>query len=344
MSYDFAPSQQSTNYLSRLALISAGAASLVWLLKTGTPIFQPFVFALVVGIIFAPLSEFFARIGAPALVGALAVLLIVLGVIALGFVIFYPVVAEFILLLPRMWLELQESLGGLKSTMENVESVQSKVAETLDANGALVVGKEGNVAVPSIADILAYLPSIAAQLLIFVGIVYFFLLTRSEIYHFIAKNTPRLTVQVLGQAEVQVSRYFLAVTAINACFGILAGVMLSAFGMPNAVYWGLGAFLVNFVLYLGPMTFALLLLIAGLIVFDGAMSFAPAVAYLAMNMTEGQFVTPSIVGRHMSVNPLLIFVSLVFWMWMWGPLGAVIAIPLLVWMRQIVKAIAPPAA
>lgn len=94
----------------------------------------------------------------------------------------------------------------------------------------------------------------------------------------------------------------------------------------------------NFVLYLGPISFAAMLLLCGLIVFDGAMSFLPALTYMLMNMTEGQFVTPSLIGKQMSVNPLRVFTSLVFWLWLWGPLGGVIAIPMLVWFRQVTKA------
>lgn len=329
--------------LARMALLIVGAAALVWLLRTGTPIFQPFALALVIGIIFAPLSDLFLRWGAHSVAGALLVLLIVLSLLSAGVFIFYPVAAEFLLRLPLMWIELQDALSGVRETMESVESAQNEVAETLDPNGGAPRPESGALTVPSVSDLLAFLPSIGAQILTFVGTLYFFLLTRTEIYETAAQSTMHLDTALLCRAEAEVSRYFLAVTAINAGFGVLVALMLSGLGMPNAVYWGFGAFLVNYILYLGPISFALVLVVAGLIVFDGPMSFAPALAYLAMNMTEGQFVTPSLVGRHMSVNPLLIFMSLVFWMWMWGPLGAIIAIPLLVWMRQVVQASkAPP--
>jgi predicted PurR-regulated permease PerM len=300
---------------------------------------MPFVFALVVGVVFAPLSDFFERVSAPPVVGALAVLAIVLTTILARIYLFYPVVAEFILRVPFMWQELQQSLSGLKSTMENVENVQNRVAETLAPDGASDVDASAQVDIPTVPQLLSYVPSIAAQVLIFVGILYFFLLTRGEIYQWAHScASSNLKASILKRAEVEVSRYFLAITAINAIFGVLVSLMLSAYGMPNAVYWGVGAFLLNYVLYLGPITFAGLLLMGGLVVFDGPLSFLPAITYLLMNMTEGQFVTPSLVGRQMSVNPLLIFVSLVFWLWMWGPLGGVIAIPLLVWVRQVYKA------
>lgn len=106
--------------------------------------------------------------------------------------------------------------------------------------------------------------------------------------------------------------------------------------------WGLLAFLVNFILYLGPAMLALALLIAGLITFDGAYGLLPAALYLAMNATEGEFVTFVLVGRSMSVNPLLVFFSLVFWLWLWGPVGGFIAIPGLIWFMVVAKTMLAP--
>jgi predicted PurR-regulated permease PerM len=73
------------------------------------------------------------------------------------------------------------------------------------------------------------------------------------------------------------------------------------------------------------------LLVVGIVTFDGVMSFVPMVVFVTMNMIEAQFVTPTFVGRQMSLNPLLVFLSLAVWLWLWGPIGGLIAIPALVW-------------
>ena len=329
---------KNTNYLLRIVLTCLGFAALVWLFETGTPVFLPLACALVAGVVFAPLADFLDNLGAPRVAGAMVVLLLILSAVVLTILVFYPIVSSFFVRVPYLWNELQSSFSGLKETMENVENVQDKVSETLNSDGDAATEKKA-VEVPGFADILAYLPSIAAQIMVFVGLLYFFLLTRTDIYEFIARKSSTVDMKVLCRAEAEVSRYFLTVTAINGVFGVLVTLMLMLLDMPNAIYWGIGAFLANFILYLGPISFAGALLVAGLVTFDGAMSFAPPLLFLAMNMIEGQFVTPSLVGRNMKVNPLLVFLSLVFWMWMWGPLGGIIAIPILVWMRQINKAI-----
>ncbi len=326
-----------TLYLFRVAVACLGACALVWLLETGTPVFLPLTCALVAGVVFAPLVDFLDRLRAPRVASALLVMVIVVAALILAVLSLYPVIFDFIHRVPLLWAELQYALSGLKLTLESVKEVQQRVIETLSAGDQAGTAADGGagVPVPGISDVLGYLPSIAAQIMVFVGVLYFFLLTRSDLYAFMDRNTSVFSKEVLCRPEVDVSRYFLTTTAINAVFGLLVVLMLSTLGMPNAIYWGLAAFLANFILYLGPISFAACLLMGGLVAFDGAMSFAPALIYMLMNMTEGQFVTPSLVGKHMSVNPLLVFVSLIFWIWLWGPLGGIIAIPLLVWLGQV---------
>ena len=321
-------------FLGFAALLSIGAAALVWLLDTGTPVFLPLMCALMAGVVFAPLADFFDRLGAPRVVGALMVLALILSVTAIAVYIFYPIVARLIQRVPFMWYKVQGALSGLKETVQSMESVQQKVSEALSGPVA-----KDPVSVPSIADVLSYLPSIAAQILIFVGILYFFLLTRTDIYRFIDRHSDMLNTKVLCRAETEVSRYFLTITAINAGFAVLVTLMLTVLEMPHAIYWGLISFLANFILYLGPISFAIALLVGSVLTFNGAMIFAPPALFMLMNMVEGQFVTPSLVGRHMSVNPLLVFLSLVFFMWLWGPLGGIVAIPILVWLRQMNEAV-----
>jgi len=183
--------------------------------------------------------------------------------------------------------------------------------------------------VPGIFDALALAPSVAAALLVFAGAFYFFLLSRAALYARVEGSVLPWDREMLERAEMRVSRYFLTITLINATFGTLIWLVMTLVGLPQPALWGLAAFLFNFILYLGPAALAVAFLVAGLLAFNGAMSVVPAVLYVSMNMTEGQFVTPALVGRQMAVNPLLIFVSLVFWLWLWGPIGGIVAIPVI---------------
>ncbi|MEO6300087.1 MAG: AI-2E family transporter, partial [Paracoccaceae bacterium] len=172
-------------------------------------------------------------------------------------------------------------------------------------------------------------------------------LTRSEIYSWAAIRlsvpTERAqTTRRLLAAERKVSHYFLAISLVNFCLGTALAIMLMVEGANDAVLWGVTAFLLNFVPYLGPATIVIGLLFAGIAQYDGAMSVVPALSFLGLATVEGQFITPSVVGRQLSLNPLLVFISLIFGIWLWGPLGGVVAIPLLVWVLVLNDALSEP--
>ncbi|MDG4647809.1 AI-2E family transporter [Roseibacterium sp. SDUM158017] len=317
-----------TLFLGLLALIAVFAA-----LRVGQGLFAPVVAALVLGVVCAPPTDAIERIGLPRTVSAL----LVLGGFAVFastlFVLIEPTVTRAIRNAPSIWREVTDMLEAFRATLAGVEELQQTVEGALGGaqDGASGGPQDSPVQVPGLMDALALAPSFAAQLLIFAGTFYFFLVGRRDIYERTDRGPTWISSGMLFRAERRVSRYFLTITLINATFGVLIGGVMTLIGLPQPMLWGMAAFLINFVLYLGPAVLAVALAAAGILTFDGPMSFVPALAYLALNMTEGQFVTPSLVGRNMHVNPLLVFVSLVVWLWLWGPVGGVVAIPVLVW-------------
>jgi predicted PurR-regulated permease PerM len=189
---------------------------------------------------------------------------------------------------------------------------------------------------PSTTDVLLLAPALLGQALLYFGTLFFFQLSRREIYDWVAKHLAQSTQRGntalrLRAAENRVSRYFLTISVINAGLGLIVAAAMQLIGMPNAALWGVIAFLINYILYLGPAMLAVALVFAGIAAFDGLRVLLPALVYLGLNSTEGQFITPTLVGKHMQINPLLIFLSLTFGIWLWGPLGGVVAIPLLLW-------------
>lgn len=331
-----------------LAVVATLAA-----LKLGAAVLAPIVVALVLGVVLSPLSSRIDRLGAPPALSAFLTLLTALLLFGGLFAALEPILSDVIEQMPRAWAEVREIIASVRSAVRSLDDLSDEVsallsegpvavADTPDGGDGSSDGSDGGgddeVSVPTIWDALLYAPGLAATVLIFVGTLYFFLLARREVYDWISgsANFPLNTADML-EAEREVSRYFLTITLINGGFGLLITGVLMALGMPYAPLWGFAAFLVNFVLYLGPAAFAVALLLGGIVAFEGPISFAPAAAYVLLNATEGQFVTPSLVGRQMSVNPLMVFLSLVGWLWLWGPLGGVIAIPVLVWGMVLYK-------
>jgi predicted PurR-regulated permease PerM len=303
----------------------------------------PVLTAIVLGLVLAPFVDFVERRGIP---NSVAALLILLSFLFFAGAIFYfaePAVNRAIRNGPVIWAELRSFVEGLRDTVEDVQQIQETVNEALtdgeEAGGAPAEDgeTEARMRIPDIFDVLSYGPAILGGILIFVGTLYFFLTTRRDVYARTCRLVPTMTETLLIEAEARVSRYFLAITMINAGFGAAVMVVMSALGMPQPIMWGLATFLLNFMLYLGPGLITVALIVVGVVTFDGVWAVIPAAAFISLNMVESQFVTPTFVGRHMALNPLMVFLSLVFWLWLWGPIGGLVAIPIVVWIRYVIS-------
>ncbi|MBY6074374.1 AI-2E family transporter [Vannielia litorea] len=337
-----------------LALIAAILT--VAALKAGASFLAPTVLALITGVILSPAIALLLHLGLPRSAAAGSVLAFALVALTTLALVFEPVLWRALDRLPAVWQELQDTLRqfqdalrGLNQMTEDVkEAISPDAAGGANGGGGGGGGEESSVPLPSAIDAIALAPTIAAQLMIFTGVLFFFLFTRESIYDWASKTLGGRNTQAqerykssLVAAEHMVSRYFITITLINACLGVAVAAAMMVIGMGSPILWGLAAFAVNFIPYLGPAIFATFLLLGGIVTFDGFMAVMPVGIYLCMNVTEGQFVTPSLVGKTLKVNPLLIFLSLVFFLWIWGPLGGFVAIPVLLWVLLVADLMTP---
>ncbi len=328
---------------ARWAIIALATIAIFTALRLTADIFAPLVLGLVLGVVLSPISTWVERLGAPKTVSALAVLLFSLVVLA-GIVLFLgPVFAKLMNQAPAIWQELRNSIRDFQGVIQGITDASEEVARAIAPEATN--DAEETPRVPSLTDALFAAPAVAAQLLIFIGTLFFFVLSREEIYAFISDRLTAahdLMSLRLDEADRLVSRYFLTIAVINTFFGGFVALAMWIIGMPSPLMWGVIATLLNFILYLGPAFVAVCLAVAGVVVFDGLAVIFPAAIFVGLNLVEGQFVTPMLVGRHMSVNPLLVFLSLVFWLWLWGPLGGFIAIPILIWCLGITGQLGHP--
>nr|WP_309501894.1 AI-2E family transporter [uncultured Roseovarius sp.] len=324
--------------VQRTALVVLAIVTTFVTLKLAEDILAPMVLALVTGVILSPLGRMFERLGWPN--GLVATGVVVLCMLLVGVVAFLvePLIWRLVETLPRIRWELRGFVEQFRDLIQGLSEVNQEVEEALGTNSGAGTGGGEDVSesMPKLTDALFFAPVIIAQALVFLGTLFFFLLTRRDIYDWISDRvtgSPQDAGRVRGRfrtAEALVSRYFLTVTIINVALGAALACALIIVGLPAPLVWGVVAAGLNFVLYLGPMAVTAGLLVAGIVAFDGPTVLAPPLIFLCLNMAEGQFITPALVGRHISVNPLLVFVSLVVWLWLWGPIGGIVAIPVLV--------------
>ncbi len=314
--------------LALIAIILGLAA-----LKFGSQIFAPLILALVTGVIVSPVMEWLEKARVPRSLAALLILMS--GGVALAALAFFaePLIWRIADELPRIKWEIRGWIEEFRNLIRGLDEVNKQVEEALGADST-ADSDAAAAMVPSLTGALFLAPQLLGQILIFLGALFFFLLTRQGIYAWFSvriggPEERDLIEQRFNNAEHLVSRYFLTITAINMLLGTALAGLLTIIGLPGALIWGVIATLLNYVLYLGPAVLVGGLTIAGILAFDGLLGFAPPLAFLFLNMIESQFVTPTLIGRNISLNPLLIFVSLVFWLWLWGPIGGIVAIPVL---------------
>ncbi len=341
---------QQLDRLAKISIVIIGMIATFMALNALESIFAPLALALVAGVVLSPLSDFWEGRGYSSVVGALVGLMATLAIIASFALVFQPVIAQLVDQAPKVWSDMQDTIRTVRGLLRGLSDVTEGVTEAIapEANAAsqaTPAADPESVKLPTVTDAVMAAPLVVSQILIFAGALFFFLLTRTEIYEWAAELMPNRgerahLARKLRHAEREVSRYFVTITMINAGLGAAIAAVLQVLGMPGAVLWGVVGFLLNFVVYLGPVIFLVALLFAGVAVFDGGLALAPAVSFLVLNALEAQFVTPTLVGRNMAINPLLVFLALVFGIWLWGPIGGIVAIPLLLWALVLHKDLA----
>lgn len=321
-----------------LCLVILATLALLAALDIAESVVAPILLGLVTGIVLSPLSDLWEKWGFRPVIGATTSLIVTLAVIGLMAMLMQPIAAQLVAQAPKVLSDMQDSVDRLSGMLRGLRNATEVVAEAILTEDPDAAPSAEVTGLPTVTDAILIAPAVVAQATIFAGVLFFFLLTRHEVYGALARLVAVEvdSVQIvarLRRAERHVSRYFLTVSLINAALGIATAVALHLMGLPGGILWGVTAGLFNFIVYLGPVILSIGLLAAGIAAYDGAFALAPAAAFISLNFVESQFITPAFVGRQMHVNPLIVFCALVFGMWLWGPIGGLVALPIVIWAR-----------
>lgn len=320
------------NNAARLAIVAMGCVVLLVVLQAGQVFLAPVTLAIVVGLMFGPVADRVESFGVPPALSAAIVVLLLLGIIAGGIVVFALPLSEWVARAPLIWEKLQAQLANLKEPLESFSQFQTQLNDIWGGDTAMRVNVEDGGAMASVA-LLA--PAVLAQMLIFLASLYFFVATRDHIRISVLSLcvTRRMrwrTAHVFRDVENKVSRFLLSITFINLCVGCAVTLIMWIIGMPSPILWGALAAVLNYIPYVGQGTMILILLAVGLGTQTNIQQILlPALCYMGVNFVEGQIITPHFIGRTMTLNPFIIFLSITFWLWAWGPVGGLVAVPTL---------------
>jgi len=294
----------------------------------------PIVLAVLLDFLLSPVIRTLKRARIPEPLGAALVVLGLLGVVGIGGYSLTDPARAWIAKAPASLAKVETRLRDLRKPVEQV----TKTAEQVEAATEVEKGGPQEVVVrgPRLSErLFGTTQSLLAGALETVILLYFLLAVGDLFLQKLIKVLPLLrdkkkAVAIARETEASISTYLFTVALVNIVLGMVVTLVMVVVGMPNPLLWGALAAVAEFIPYIGASVVLGTLTLAGLVTFPtlGHALLVPA-AYLAVNLIQSQFVSPMVLGRRLTLNPVAILVGLVFWWWLWGVGGAFIAVPLL---------------
>jgi predicted PurR-regulated permease PerM len=317
----------------QFALVALGVVAFLYFAR---PVVLPIVLACVGGMTLKPLIRWLSQCHIPPALSAAVVLLLLMAGITIGFIRLGHPALTWLSEAPQHMTELKQKgqklfprvarFGQAAAAMNNLGATEDeqKIAPAVELKASRV------------PTIINWTGTLLAGVGEFLVLLYLMLASGDLFLQKLVRVMPTMrdkkrAVDISHEIQQQISNYLFSVSLINLGLGLIVGGGLYWLGVPNAAMWGLLIALLNFVPYFGPFAGIALLAIVGLLTFNTLWkALLPPVWYLLFHLLESNLITPVLLGRRFTLNPVVIFVSLIFWTWLWGVPGALLSVPILV--------------
>jgi predicted PurR-regulated permease PerM len=301
------------------------------------PIILPVVLAAIAGMALKPLIRWLSWCHIPPALSAAVVLCLLVAAISVGFFqLGRPAITwmndapqhmaelrqRVQKLVPRLarFSEAAAAVNNLGAAVEEKKKVPA--VEVKDSRGASTILNWTGTFLVGIGETLVLLYLLLASGDLFLQKLVHVLPTWRE---------KKRAVEINHEIQQSISNYLFSVSLINISLGVVVSAGLYFMGVPNAVMWGMLVAVLNFVPYFGPIVGVGLLAVVGLLTFDKLwQGLLPATWYFLLHLLEANLITPILLGRRFTLNPVAVFISLMFWTWLWGVPGALLSVPILV--------------
>lgn len=339
--------EQELRLLSTLVLLLGIGLflALPFVLSIGSVVFLPVTAAVILSVLLAPLADRFSAWGLPNTLASTLALLIFVAIVVLAFgAILQPAFSlfdrlpELIEQIGSRYQELQEEFAWLANANE-------RLAELVGQSGANEVVLAG----PSVFQQVAFsAPVLLLEVMLTFLMAFFMIEARGRVRRNIlfgrsSFGTSVKAARVLREVQDRVAAYILTVAWINLCVGVVVALGAWAIGLPAPIMWGGLATLLNFIPYIGPLAMTALLTLFGLGTADTVFfGMIPAVAYVILHVFEANAITPAILGRRFTMNPVMILIAFSYFTWIWGAIGALLSVPLLLMLTAFFDHIGRP--
>ncbi|MEL7708775.1 AI-2E family transporter [Citromicrobium bathyomarinum] len=326
--------EQELRLLSTLVLLLGVGLflALPFVLSIGSVVFLPVTAAVLLTVLLAPLADRLSSWGVPNTLASVLALVIFVAIVVLAFsAILQPAFSlfdrlpELIEQIGSRYREMQEEFAWLANANE-------RLADLVGGSGATEVTLAG----PSVFQQVAISAPVLLLEVMLTFLMAFFMveargrLRRNILFGRTSFGTSVKAARVLREVQDRVAAYILTVAWINLGVGIVVALGAWAMGLPAPIMWGGLATLLNFIPYVGPLAMTGLLVLFGLGTADSVfLGMIPAVAYITLHVFEANAITPAILGRRFTMNPVMILLAFSYFTWIWGAIGALLSVPLL---------------
>ena len=309
----------------------------------------PLVFAIVLKLLLQPALRVLERMHIPRLVAALLLILALFGtIVGLGTAISGPA-RTWAAKLPEGIPRLEERLNFTRVPINTLQLFLQQV-EDIGGTASSPNGAVSERGAAFLTTLFTGTRNFASGFFTTVLFLFFLLVSGDIFLHRLVEILPhfsskRQVVDISRQIEHDISAYLVTITIMNAAVGLVMALAVWLTGVGDPILWGTVAFLLNYVPILGTALGVLILLLAGLLTVDTLwLALLPAGLYVGLHLIEGQTLTPMLLARRFTLNPVLVIIALVFWFWMWGIPGAILSVPMLATTKIICDRIRPLAA
>jgi len=318
---------------SQVSMIGVFVIALLWCAYVAQPVIVPVLLAWTIATIVLPLVRWLNQRGAPRVLAVLAITMLLLAIFACLLVLLSTPVAYWLGRASEVGALLKQKLQTMSQPLALLEELQKSLNTIGAGSGQPTLKVEQSATVAT--TIFSILTPAVSQFILFIGALVFYLVyqrrLRSTAVYFLKEHEARLTtLRTLSDIDENMTTYFGTFTIVNICLGVTTACLTWLVGLPNPLLWGVLAAVLNYIPYIGPAIVIGTLAVVGLLTYAtlGEALIAPT-AYLAIAMVEGQFLTPAFMGRRLELNPFAVFLAIAFCTWLWGPVGAFLAVPLL---------------
>ena len=336
-----APKTPNSRAISTLAILAV-----LYTMYFAAAILLPFVLAIVLYLLLSPVMRFLTRRAHLPRVLAALLLIILVFIVVGGVAAAISVPASgWITNAPTALPKLVEKFSFLREPFEYVQKGYEKLSGIITgapAGATHAAAPAAGAAAPAAPILTTFGGSLLARIKTFLAdgftillLLFFLLASGNTLLHRLIEVLPtwegkKRAVGIASEIEDNIASYLATITVMNLLVGLLNGLQVWLLGMPNPLLFGTIAFLLNYIPIIGPLTGVVMFGFVGLLTFDTPLfALVPAGIYLAIHVLEGETVTPMLLARRLTLNPVLVIMSLFFWDWMWGVPGALLSVPLL---------------